>query len=153
MRVKVRKLSFLLVLCTLVFGGVSSATVYGESYDIQRESEQPGTVQPYKRGGYRSPTRTYNPGATNPTRTTPNRPDNAARTPAPARTTPAPRTGFGGFFGGLFGGLAFGAILGSLFNPFAGFSMGVPFLSLLSLLLWVVVIFAVVRMIRRRKGY
>ncbi|MFC3769025.1 hypothetical protein [Paenibacillus sp. GCM10012303] len=148
-----RKFLMGMLLCMLAVGGMSSVTVIGEAYEIERESEQPGTVQPYKRGGYRSPTRTYNPGATNPARTTPNRPDQATRNPAPARTTPAPRTGFGGFFGGLFGGLALGAILGSLFNPFAGFSMGAPFLSLLSFLLWGVVIYAVVRMFRRRREY
>jgi hypothetical protein len=141
-----RKILLLLMLFLLVFEN-STAQIYGKSYDMQGQSEQSGAIELYKRGGYRSPSRSYNPGITNPGRTTPARPDNKVRNPTP------PRTGFGGFFGGLFGGLALGTILGSLFNPFAGFSLGIPLLSLLSFALWLIIIFVVVRIIRRRKGY
>lgn len=147
---QMRKILVLLMLFPLVIG-ISTTEIYGESYEKQGEVEQQGTIEPYKRGGIRSPRRSYNPGIGTPGRTTPTRPDNAARNPAPARTTPAPRTGFGGFLGGMFGGLALGTIMGSLFNPFAGFSLGFPLLSLLSIVLWVIVILAVVRMFRRRK--
>jgi len=128
----------------LIFGA-TSPQVYGEPHPIQGDIEQTDTVELYKRGGYRSPKRSYNPGIQNPARTTPGTPGGAYRNPA------TPRTGFGRFFGGLFGGLALGSIIGSLFNPFAGFSLGVPFLSLLSLVFWVVVIWIVVRLFRRRK--
>jgi hypothetical protein len=141
-----RKIFLLILLFLLIFEN-STTQIYGESFDMQGQAEQSGDIEPFKRGGYRSPTRSYNPGVTNPGRTTPARPGNAVRNPTP------PRTGFGGFFGGLFGGLALGAILGSLFNPFAGFSLGFPLLSLLSFALWLIVIFVVVRIIRRRKGY
>ncbi|QYR23247.1 hypothetical protein KZ483_10190 [Paenibacillus sp. sptzw28] len=142
-----RKILALLLLVPLLYG-TPTAKVYGESYDKKGETiERKDTIEPYRRGGFRSPRQGYNPGAGAPRRTTP---DNAAR-PAPPRTTPAPRTGFGGFFGGMFGGLAMGAILGSLFNPFAGFSLGAPMLSLISFALWAIVIFAVIRMFRRRR--
>lgn len=146
-----RKILVLLLLFPLVFG-ISTAEIYSESYEKPGQIEQNDTIKPYKRGAIRSPRRSYNPGIGTPGRA-PARPDNAVRNPAPPRTTPAPRTGFGGFFGGLFGGLAMGTILGSLFNPFSGFSLGYPLLSLLSVVLWIVVIFVVVRMIRRRKEY
>ncbi|AJY75031.1 hypothetical protein [Paenibacillus beijingensis] len=147
-----RKILVLLLLFPLLFG-ISTGEIYGESYEKPDQAEQKGTIKPYKRGAIRSPRRSYNPGIGTPGRTTPARGDNAVRNPAAPRTTPAPRTGFGGFFGGLFGGLALGTILGSLFNPFAGFTLGYPLLSLLSAALWIVGIFVVVRMIRRRKGY
>jgi hypothetical protein len=147
-----RNILVLLLLFPLVFG-ISATEIYGMSYEKQGEVEQNGTIKPYKRGGIRSPRRSYNPGIGTPGRTTPARRDDAVRNTTPARTAPAPRTGFGRFFGGIFGGLALGTILGSLFNPFAGYSLGFPLLSLLSLALWAIVIFAVVRMFRRRKGY
>jgi hypothetical protein len=152
---QMRKILVLLLLFPLVID-ISSAGAYAQPNDTKGQAEQiqpeQNTVQPFRRGAIRSPRRTYNPGVT-PGRTAPARPDTAARNPAGPRTTPAPRTGFGGFFGGLFGGLALGTILGSLFNPFAGFTLGYPLLSLLSAVLWIVVIFVVVRMFRRRRGY
>ncbi|RCW42362.1 hypothetical protein [Paenibacillus prosopidis] len=147
-----RKMLVVLLLFPLVFG-ILTTEIYGESYEKQGELEQKDTIKPYKRGGIRSPRRSYNPGIGTPGRAAPTRPDDAARNPTPPRTAPAPRAGFGGFFGGMFGGLALGTILGSLFNPFAGFSLGFPLLSLLSFVLWIIVIFVVVRMFRRRKGY
>jgi hypothetical protein len=157
LRVEVHKFGMkkwivMLLLLPLILFGNTPAAVYGEAYEMQEESEQSGTFEPFKRGSYRSPRQGYNPGIGTPARTTPTRPDNAARNPTTPRTTPAPRTGFGGFFGGLFGGLALGTILGSLFNPFSGFSLGFPVLSIISLILWVVVIFAVVRFFRKRRG-
>lgn len=144
----------MLLMLPLLFGN-TSATVHSEPYEVQEESGQSGAFEPFKRGGsFRSPRQGYNPGIGTPARTTPTRPDNAARNPATPRTTPAPRTGFGGFFGGLFGGLALGTILGSLLNPFSGYSLGFPVLSLISFVLWIVVIFLGVRFFRkRRKGY
>lgn len=121
----------------------------------QAETVRPEAV-PLRRGGsYRSPPRGYNPGAGSPARTTPSRPDNATRNPATPDTRPTPglRTGFGGFFGGLFGGLALGTILGGLFNPFAGFSLGYPILSIMSFVLWAVVLFFLFRLFRSRSRY
>ncbi len=92
-----RKILVLVLLGTLVFGN-SPAEVYSLSYEMQEEVKPSGTVEPFKRGGYRSPRGSYNPGIGSPGRTTPARPDNAVRNPAPPRTTPSPRTGFGGFF-------------------------------------------------------
>ncbi len=147
---QMKKVLILLLLFPLFFGiSTADAQRYAESFEIQGETDQSGTIEPFRRGGYRSPSRSYNPGVGNPGRTTPTRPDNAVRNPT--RMTPAPRTGFGGFFGGLFGGLALGTILGSLFNPFAGFSLGSPFLSLLSFALWIILIIVVVRMVRRSR--
>jgi hypothetical protein len=106
------------------------------------------SVQPLRRGGsYRSPPRSYNPGAGTPTRTTPARP--GSPTTAPDTRPNVPRTGFGGFFGGL----ALGTILGGLFNPFAGFALGYPFLSLISIFLWVAGIFALFRLFKGRNRY
>ncbi|MFD1957574.1 hypothetical protein ACFSL6_26240 [Paenibacillus thailandensis] len=144
-----RKLLVLLLLIPLLFG-LSATDIYGEPYANKGQEEQQDTIKPYKRGAIRSPRRSYNPGITP---ATPARRDNTVRNPAPPRATPTPRTGFGGFLGGMFGGLALGTILGSLFNPFAGFSLGFPLLSLLSLALWIIVIFAVVRLFRKRKNY
>lgn len=120
---------------------------------VQPEAAAPETVpsesvQPLRRGGsYRSPPRSYNPGAGTPTRTTPARPGNP--TTAPDTRPTVPRTGFGGFFGGL----ALGTILGGLFNPFAGFSLGYPFLSLISIFLWAAGIFALFRLFKGRNRY
>lgn len=142
-----RNLLIVILLFPFVIANLSEH-IYAQPQHIQDQADNSGTVEPFKRGGYRSPRRGYNPGVTNPVRTTPARPDNAVRTP-PQKATPAPRMGLGG----LFGGLALGAIIGSLFNPFAGFSYGLPFLSLLSLALWAVLIFVVVRLYRRRQRY
>ncbi|WP_274651143.1 hypothetical protein [Paenibacillus humicola] len=146
----------LILLFPLAIGISTAQTSAGpnpaQSYEKQRAVEQKNTIEPFRRGAIRSPRRSYNPGI-GPGRTAPARPDNAARNPAAPRTTPAPRTGFGGFFGGIFGGLALGTILGSLFNPFAGFSLGFPLLSLLSFALWLIVIVAIFRMFRRKKEY
>lgn len=150
-KIGMRKWIAVLLLIPALLLGNTPASVNGESYEMQEENEQTGTFEPYKRGSFRSPRQGYNPGIGTPARTTPTRPDNAARNPAAPRTTPAPRTGFGGFFGGLFGGLALGTILGSLFNPFSGFSLGFPVLSVISLILWAVVIFAAVRLFRKRR--
>ncbi|TMV46229.1 hypothetical protein FE783_26395 [Paenibacillus mesophilus] len=147
-----KKWIMMFVLIPMLMFGNTPAAVYGEEYQSQEETGQPGTFEPFKRGSFRSPRQGYNPGVGTPARTTPARPDNAARTPTTPRTTPAPRTGFGGFFGGLFGGLALGTILGSLFNPFSGFSLGFPVLSIISLVLWAVAIFAVVRLFRKRRN-
>ncbi|MFK7693264.1 hypothetical protein [Paenibacillus sp. HJGM_3] len=145
-----KRMILLLLLVFPLMLGHANAPVYAEPYETYGDDEQTNTIQPYKRGGYRSPSRSYNPGVGTPTRTTPTRPD-TARTPV----TTTPRTGFGGFWGGMFGGLAFGTILGSLFNPMAGFTLGTPILSLLSIAIWVVLIVVVVRFIRRarNKGY
>lgn len=141
-----RNLLVVILLFPLVFANLPEY-VYAQPQEyIQDQTDNSATFEPYKRGGFRSPRQGYNPGVRNPVRTTPDRPDNAVRTP-PTRATPAPRMGLGG----LFGGLALGTIIGSLFNPFAGFSYGIPFLSLLSLALWLVLILAVVRLYRRRK--
>lgn len=120
--------------------------------EIQTDTVRPEAVR--RGGSFRSPPQRYNPGAGTPSRT-PARPDNTVRNPATpgARPTPAPRTGFGGFFGGLFGGLALGTILGGLFNPFAGFSLGYPFLSIISFVLWIVVLFVLFRLFRKRNRY
>ncbi|PYI51389.1 hypothetical protein [Paenibacillus flagellatus] len=152
-----KRLLTALLAATLLFG-CSTPIVRGETADaVQEEGDESGTLHPLKRGSYRSPPRTYNPGAGagtgNVNRTTPARPDNAARTPTAPRTTPAPRTGFGGFLGGMFGGLALGTILGSLFNPFAGFSLGFPVLSLFSFVIWIAVILVIVRLFRRRRPH
>ncbi|MBN2983714.1 MULTISPECIES: hypothetical protein [Cohnella] len=153
-----RKLLVALMAMTLM-SGLSAGVGYGEAHVLRHGSEltdsaiSDSTIQPYRRGGsFRSPRTGYNPGVGNPRRTTP---DNATRNPPRTGTTPAPapRTGFGGFFGGLFGGLALGTILGGLFNPFAGFSLGAPFLSLISIALWIAVIYFVVRLFRRRSRY
>jgi len=135
-----------LILLLPLLLGASSEPINDVSYEMQGEFEQLDDVEIYKRGGYISPRKSYNPRLENPSRTTPGRPVNTIRNPANSRT------GFGGFFGGLFGGLALGTIFGSLFNPFAGFSLGVPFLSLLSLVFWFFIIFAIVRIFRRRKN-
>ncbi|NBD23047.1 hypothetical protein [Paenibacillus glycinis] len=142
--------------------GISSLHAQGNSYEKpsydtrsvekQRKIEQKNTVQAYRRGAIRSPRRSFNPGV-GPGRTAPSRQDQGGRNPAAARTSPAQRTGFGGFFGGLFGGLALGTIFSSLFNPFAGFSLGSPLLSLLSIVLWLIVIISLFRMFRSRKKY
>jgi predicted lipid-binding transport protein (Tim44 family) len=157
-----RKILVLLLMFHLVIsvlpGHVSATAGPNEAQQhinrIQGKAVQtePNSVQPYRRGAIRSPRRSYNPGIA-PGRTTPETPGRAARNPAAPGTRPAPRTGFGGFFGGLFGGLALGTIMGSLFNPFAGFSLGFPFLSLVSVVLWIIVIYAIVRMFRRGRGY
>ncbi|MEF3303303.1 hypothetical protein [Paenibacillus sp. GYB003] len=149
-----RKILMLMLLFAIAFAfGTPSAVVRGETIEAEREAEQSATIEPYKRGGYRSAPGTYRPGIRNPATTTPGTNTGVRNPAAPRTTTPAPRTGLGGFFGGMFGGLALGAIIGSLFNPFAGFSMGAPFLSLLSIVLYAVVIFVVVRLFRRRKQY
>ena len=142
---QMKKVLVLLLVFPLVFEFLTTE-IYGEPYVNKVQEEQKDTIKAYKRGAFRSPRRSYNPGIGNPGRTAP---DNTVRNPAQPRVTPTPRTGFGG----LFGGLALGTILGSLFNPFAGFSFGFPLLSLLSLALWVIIIFAVVRLFRRRKEY
>ncbi len=146
-----RKLLILLLVFPLVFG-CSTAEVFGEPNVNHSQEEQDDTIHSYRRGGFRSPRRSYNPGIGTPGRTT-RRPDQNVRNPGQPRTTPTPRTGFGGFFGGLFGGLALGTILGSLVNPFAGFSLGFPLLSLLSIGLWIIIIYAIIRLFRRRKQY
>lgn len=143
----------LLLLFAISFG-IPAVVASGESNEFDRETERTDTIEPFKRGGYRSAPGTYRPGIRNPANTAPGGANTGVRNPAtPGKTTPAPRTGYGGFFGGMFGGLALGTILGSLFNPFAGFSLGAPILSLLSLLLYAAVIFAVFRFIRKRKEY
>lgn len=142
-----RKLLILLLVFPLVFG-CSTAEVFGEPNVNHSQEEQDDTIHSYRRGGFRSPRRSYNPGIGTPGRTT-RRPDQNVRNPGQPRTTPTPRTGFGG----LFGGLALGTILGSLVNPFAGFSLGFPLLSLLSIGLWIIIIYAIIRLFRRRKQY
>ncbi|RKN84408.1 hypothetical protein [Paenibacillus ginsengarvi] len=143
-----------LLLIPLLMPGITPAAALEQSYEAQEpSSENADTVRPYKRGGsYRSPRQGYNPGIGTPARTTPATPNNTVRNPAAPKATPGTRTGFGGFFGGLFGGLALGTILGSLFNPFSGFSLGVPFLSIVSMLLWLLVIVFVVRLFRRKNN-
>ena len=124
-----------------------------QSVEKQRKIEPNNTVQAYRRGAIRSPRRSFNPGVGS-GRAAPSRQEQGGgRNPAASRTSPAQRTGFGGFFGGLFGGLALSTIFNSLFNPFAGFSLGSPLLSLLSIVLWVIVILALFRMFRSRKKY
>jgi hypothetical protein len=145
-----RRILLLLFLFPLLFGN-STAVVYAQAYEMHGETDQSNTIEPFIRGGYRSPSRSYNPGVGNPARSSPGRSDNVGN-PANPRTTPSTRTGFGGFLGGMFGGLALGTILGSIFNPFAGFSLGSPLLSLLSFALWIVIILVVVRIIRRSKS-
>ncbi|WP_090643577.1 hypothetical protein [Paenibacillus sp. UNC496MF] len=153
-----KTLAFILLFSWVL--GVSSLPAHGSSFEKpsydtrignQKEIERNYTVQPYRRGAIRSPRQSYNPGV-GPGRTSP-RQDQNVRNPAAPRTSPAQRTGFGGIFGGLFGGLALGTIVGSLFNPFAGFSLGSPLLSLLSIGLWLIVILAIFRMFRSRKKY
>ncbi len=97
---------------------------------------------PLARRGFRSPRMGYTGGnrARNPAANNP-----APRTPAaPA----APRTG--GLFGGFFGGLLAGSLISSLLNPF-GFGTGAG-VSLLGLLFWGVVLYFVIRFIRRRSA-
>ena len=153
MRKWMRKWTIVLLIF-IIINGFSIAEINAtpdppEEYN-QMEQSGTGTIEPFRRGGFRSPRRTYNPGTRNPNRTNQGRQDNNVNNPSQPRTTPARGTGFGGF-GGLFGGLALGTIIGSLFNPFAGFSLGAPVLSLLSWALWIIVIVAVVRMFRNRK--
>ncbi|MCM3781350.1 hypothetical protein M3231_00030 [Neobacillus mesonae] len=147
-----KTLLVLLLMFPMLFE-LSTAELYSEPYVNKGQEEQEDSIKTYRRGSFRSPRRSYNPGIGSPNRTNPTRQDQNVRNPNQPRTTPATRTGFGGFFGGMFGGLALGTILGSLFNPFAGFSHGVPFLSLLSLVFWIIIIYAVVRLFRRRKEY
>ncbi|MCM3127019.1 MULTISPECIES: hypothetical protein [unclassified Paenibacillus] len=144
----------IMLLIILLINGICIAEINAtpDPPEESNQMEQNSTIEPFRRGGFRSPRGTYNPGIRNPNRTNPSRQDNNVNNPSQPRTTPATRTGFGGF-GGLFGGLALGTIIGSLFNPFAGFSLGAPILSLLSLALWIVVIIAVVRLFRRKKEY
>jgi hypothetical protein len=141
--------ALLLLAACILYGFAPAAVCGGEPYPAVKDTEQSNTVEPFRRGGYRSPRMGYKPGAGNPARTTPTQPGNAARNPAGA--APAPRTGFGGWFGGFFGGLAFGSLLGALFNPFYGFWMGYPFMSLISFVLWVALIYFVIRLFRRRR--
>jgi predicted lipid-binding transport protein (Tim44 family) len=151
---RMNKTIMLLLLIPLLMPGIAPAATLEQSYETQEQSDvNADTVRPYKRGGsYRSPRQGYNPGIGTPARTPPVAPNPTVRKPSPPKATPGTRTGFGGFFGGLFGGLALGTILGSLFNPFSGFSLGVPFLSIVSMLLWLLVIVFVVRLFRRKNN-
>lgn len=97
----------------------------------------------FRRGGFRSPRMGYTGGnrARNPAVNSP-----APRTPAAPATTP--RTG--GFFGGLFGGFLAGSLISSLLNPFGiGTGAGV---SLLGILFWGVILYFIIRFIRRRSA-
>ncbi|SDW71336.1 hypothetical protein [Paenibacillus sp. PDC88] len=142
----------IVLLIFIIMNGFSVAEVNAtpDPPEESNQMEQSGTFEPFRRGSFRSPRRSYNPGIRNPNRTNQGRQDNNVNNPSQPRTTPTRGTGFGGL-GGLFGGLALGTIIGSLFNPFAGFSLGAPVLSLLSFALWIIVIVAVVRMFRNRR--
>lgn len=114
----------------------------------------------YREAAYRSGRRTYTGGRT--------APGAGARTGTPAgnvRTAPgtgpanpaAPYPNRGTGLGGLFGGFAAGALLGSLFNPFGlfgGAGYGTAYgggMSFLSLIVWGVVIYFVIRLFRRAR--
>jgi predicted lipid-binding transport protein (Tim44 family) len=98
--------------------------------------------QVLRRGGsFRSPRSGYTPGYGN-GRRAPGAANPGARTPA------APANRFGGFLGGMFGGLLAGSLLGSLLNPL-GFG-GTGGISMIGLLFWAVIIYFVVRFVRRR---
>ena len=75
-------------------------------------------------------------------------PSNPTRTPAPGMTPQAPRRGFG--WGGALAGLAAGGLLGALL--FGGGFHGVNFLDILMLLGIAVVVFLVMRAMRRKQG-
>ncbi|GAK39130.1 hypothetical protein PUW24_22115 [Paenibacillus urinalis] len=145
-----KKWMLVLLICILMNGfSIAEISATPDPPEESNRMEQRSNIEPFRRGGFRSPRRSYNPGIRNPNRTNQGRQDNNVNNPSQPRTTPA-RGGFGGL-GGLFGGLALGTIIGSLFNPFAGFSLGAPVLSLLSFALWIIVIVAVVRMFRNRR--
>lgn len=142
-----RKTLVIFLIFSLIFEFLT-VEIYGEPYVNKVQEEQKDTIKAKKRGAFRSPRRSYNPGIEAPGRTTPPRQDKTVRNPAKPKA-PTPRTGFRG----MLGGFTLGTILGYLFNPFAGFSLGFPLLSLLSLALWFIIILAVVRLFRRRKEY
>lgn len=152
---EMKKCMFLALLLCLGFAYGDPGPVHAQTPAIQQdEPDGNNPVEPYG-GRYRSPRRSYNPGITDPNRAAPARrpdavtPDPRYQTPQRPGTPAAPaRPGWGSFFGGL----ALGTILGSLFNPFAGFHLGFPLLSFISLGLWVLAIWLIYRTIRRMRG-
>jgi predicted lipid-binding transport protein (Tim44 family) len=107
------------------------------------------------RGSYRSPSGSFSGGNRGGYRTGPRSPSsNISRNPRTQPAQPAPASRWGGL-GGLLGGFAAGAIIGNLLNPFGGFGgHGGGGFSIISLLIWGVIIYAGFKLFQRyRRKY
>jgi hypothetical protein len=126
---------------------------------------EPGTVQPEAfRSGYRSPSGSFSGGSAvrGGTYRTGQRAPSSNVTRNPRATAPGGGTAYTpGRAGSFLGGLATGAILGHLLNPFSGFGWGGGYgygggfgfgFSIVSLLIWAVLLYVVYRIIRRLFG-
>jgi hypothetical protein len=113
---------------------------------VQKQEQNKDQIEPFSRGSYRSPSGSFSGGNRSGVprsgyTTGPRAPSsNVTRNP---RTQPGQQTNPTSRWGGFFGGLAAGAIIGHLLNPFGGFGNGGGGgLSLISILFWVVIIYA-----------
>ena len=119
-----------------------------QSVEKQRKIEPNNTVQAYRRGAIRSPRRSFNPESAPAARRHPGRNKEAAAIRRLQERHPPSGPDSADFSAAYSGGLALSTIFNSLFNPFAGFSLGSPLLSLLSIVLWVILILALFRRFR-----
>jgi hypothetical protein len=119
---------------------------------VQDQNKDKDQIEPFARGGYRSPSGSFSGGNRAAPRggytTGPRAPSsNVTRNP---RTQPGQQANPTSRWGGFFGGLATGAIIGHLLNPFGGFGYGGGGgFSLISILFWAVIIYFGYKLFRK----
>jgi hypothetical protein len=136
---------------TLILGiilCINTAKVFAEdinvpSTQVQDQNKAQAEFNELGRGSYRSPGGSFSGGNRGGYRTGPRSPSsNVTRNPRTQPAQPAPASRWGGL-GGLLGGFAAGAIIGHFLNPFGGFGgYGGGGFSIISLLIWAVIIYA-----------